>query len=75
MQKKRMPYIMASILEHNKIPIPFALSADLAPGPAASSFLKKLFNQVKIASGFSIRHSHAATASTWPTTWFSTYWR
>jgi len=32
-------------------------------------------HHVKIASEFSLRHSHAAMASPWSTTWFSTYWR
>ena len=36
MQKKRVPNTMASILERSAISIPFALSANGAPGPAAN---------------------------------------
>jgi hypothetical protein len=32
-------------------------------------------SHAKTASEFSMRHSHAATAFTWSTTWLSTYWR
>ena len=55
--------------------VPFALSANGALGPAGNAFLKKVFSHVKIASEFSMRHSHAASAPTWPTTWSSKYWR
>ena len=66
---------MTSILERNAIFTPFALSANGALSPAAYSFLEMVFSHTKIASEFRMRHSHAAAAPTWPTTWFSTYWR
>ena len=59
---------MASIQERNADFIPCALSANEALGPAANAFLKKVFIHVKIASEFSMRHSHVATAPTWSTT-------
>ena len=64
MQKKRVPSIKASILEHNTTITLFALFAKGALRPAANSFLKMVFSHAKIASEFSMRHSHAATAST-----------
>ena len=66
---------MASIQERNAVFIPFALSANGAPGPATNAFLKKVFGHAKIASEFSMRHSYAAAASAWSKTWLSTYWR
>jgi len=73
MQKKRVPRTMVSIQERNAISIPLPLSENGALGPAAYSFHKMAFVHAKIASEFSMRHSHAAAASTWPTIWLSTY--
>ena len=75
MQKKRVPNTKASIQECNALFIPFALSANGALGPVAYSFLMAVLGHAKIASEFSMRHSHAEPASTWSTTWFSAYLR
>ena len=64
---------MAPILKRNALFIPFVLSANGALGPAANSFLGMAFSHAKIASEFSMRHSHAAKVPTWSTDWFSAY--
>jgi hypothetical protein len=74
-RKCRVERIMATVAAHNAVFVPFALSSNGAFGPAANTFLKKVFDHVKAAGSSSMRSCHRSTSSTWTTTWFSTFWR
>ena len=75
MRKKRNPRIEAATRARNASFVPFVLSSNGALGASANAFLKLVFDFVKKGGLFGMRSSHLSRASTWSTTWFSTFWR
>ena len=63
MRKIRNPRIEAATRARNSL------------GARANAFLKLVFDHVKKEGQFGMRSSHPSRASTWSTTWFSTFWR
>ena len=74
-RKKRNPRIEAATRAHNASFVPFVVSSNGALGASANAFLKLVFDFVKKEGLFGMRSSHPSRASTWSTTWFSTFWR
>ena len=75
MRKIRNPRIEAATRARNALFVPFVLSSNGALGARANAFLKLVFDHVKKEGQFGMRSSHPSRASTWSTTWFSTFWR
>ena len=73
--KERNERIKAAVAERRATFVPFVLSTNGALGPRANAFLKQVFDFVKKRGRFGMRSSHPHRASTWSTTWFSTFWR
>ena len=64
MQKRRESGSMAHFPERSTITVLSALSTNGATGPSDNPFFKVAFSHAKIASEFSMRHFHVATAPT-----------
>ena len=75
MRKMRNPRIEAATRARNALFAPFVLSSNGALGAHANAFLKLVFGFVKKKGRLGMRSSHPRRASTWSTTWFSTFWR